>query len=218
MFNRETIYLSKKIKDPRTIHAIVFDMGGVIFPLDHMIICEKLSRFCEYDPETICNKILISDLKEDFDKGIITPRTFYEEVSKILELQDFTFDDFVDIWANIFQRNQQVWQLIEELKSKGMDLYLLSNTNRLHFEYLENKYNVSKLFKSCVLSFEVGKRKPEPGIFKKLDQEADSPPENLVFIDDTKRNVEGARTSGLNGILFNSYSQLKEDLADFDVI
>lgn len=218
MFNRETIYLSKKIKDPRTIHAIVFDMGGVIFPLDHMRICEKLSKFCEYDPETIYNKILISDLKKDFDKGIITPRTFYGEVAKILELQELTFDNFVDIWVNIFQKNQHVWQLIKEFKDKGMDLYLLSNTDRLHFEYLENQYNVSRLFNSCVLSFEVGKHKPEPEIFRELSQEADSPPENLVFIDDTRRNVEGARKSGLNGILFDSYNQLKEDLIDFGVI
>ncbi len=49
--------------------------------------------------------------------------------------------------------------------AKGYPLFLLSNTNALHFEYIQENYPVLKHFSHFILSYKVGSRKPEKGIY-----------------------------------------------------
>ncbi|MCF7890136.1 HAD family phosphatase [Candidatus Bipolaricaulota bacterium] len=214
---KDTIYTSERNRGSKIVHALIFDMGGVIFPLDHMITCRKLSRHCKYGPKKIYDKIFDSELEDFFANGQITSKTFYHELKNMLKFDDLSFDEFLEIWSNIFQKDQAVWKLIEEFNNKGVNLYLLSNTDKVHFEHLEKKYEVSRLFDDCILSFRVGKTKPDPEIYKVAMQKAELPPEDLVFIDDTRENVLGANSLGLNAIHFRSPGGLREDLASFEI-
>ena len=77
-----------------------------------------------------------------------------------------TFKEFKRIWNGIFWKNDGMDSLVSKLKSR-YPLYLISNTNHLHFEYLKENYPILQHFKKCFPSHEVGHRKPDPKIFRR---------------------------------------------------
>ena len=83
------------------------------------------------------------------------------------------FDEFKDIWNNIFRENLEVNEIIVYLKAKGFPLFLLSNTNELHFTHIIERYPIVHLMDEWILSFEVGAKKPKKriydAIFEKMD-------------------------------------------------
>jgi HAD superfamily hydrolase (TIGR01509 family) len=58
----------------------------------------------------------------------------------------------------------------------------------------------------------VGFKKPAVQIFQKAMEWASVEPEKILFIDDTRKHVEGAISLGMQGIYFISAQQLKEEL------
>ena len=59
-------------------------------------------------------------------------------------------------------------------------------------------------FKRFVLSFEVGSRKPEPGIYRDLIRQTGLPPQQCLFVDDKLPLVTAARAQGLQSWQFTS--------------
>ena len=74
----------------------------------------------------------------------------------------------------------------------------------LHYNQLiRDKYgykNLADLFEKLFLSFEMGMRKPDPRIFRKVVQVTGINPSESVFIDDSRQNVEAAKSIGLAGV------------------
>ena len=54
--------------------------------------------------------------------------------------------------------------------------------------------------------------KPDPNIYKLLIKTYELTPQNTVFIDDKRVNVEAAKELGIQGIHFKNASKLREDL------
>ncbi len=97
-------------------------------------------------------------------------------------------------------------------------LFLLSNTNILHFDYLKANYPVLSYFNRLLLSFELGCRKPEADIYQALIQAAGLPPEEILFIDDRLDFVTAAREQGLQAWQFQNPDQLRRQLGDLGLL
>ena len=68
-----------------------------------------------------------------------------------------------------------------------------------------------------LISFRVGKTKPDPEMYRLFLREYHLLPEECVFVDDTAENVEVARKLGFAGIAFMSYEALIADLKGWGV-
>ncbi len=199
-----------------SIEVIFFDLGNVILPFNHFQIAEKLSKFSKkkdfQDPKKIFSYLF--DAQEGainpFDVGKMTPREFFYIIKEQLDLS-VSFDEFVQIWCDIFVENQQVNQIIFSLKRKWR-LGLISNTDPLHFNYILSKFPVVKAFEKWILSYEVGFKKPALQIFEKGIEWASVQTEKILYIDDTKEYVEVAERLGIQSIHFISAAQLKKVL------
>jgi len=90
-----------------------------------------------------------------------------------------------------------MYQLIRELRAKGVRTALLSNS------WGPGGYprdDFPDLFDAVVISGEVGMRKPEPRIFRHAAALLDLEPENCVFVDDLEANVKAAARCGMTGV------------------
>jgi putative hydrolase of the HAD superfamily len=198
------------------IGVILFDLGNVILPFDHFQIAEKLSQFSQRkefeDPKRIFSYLF--DAQEGainpFDLGKVSPREFFQAIKERLDLS-VSFDEFVQIWCNIFVEDQEVTKIILSLK-RNWRLGLVSNTDPLHFNYILSRFPVMKTFDKWILSYEVGFKKPAVQIFRNAIEWASVKPEKILYIDDTKEYVEVAGSLGIQSIHFISASQLKEEL------
>jgi putative hydrolase of the HAD superfamily len=102
--------------------------------------------------------------------------------------------------------------LLKELK-KRYPLYLISNTNEMHFNHIKSKYKILRHFKKTFPSHKMGHRKPEREIYEKVLAQIGLKPEETVFIDDVPQFVEGARKAGMRAVRFRNQKQLLKDLA-----
>jgi HAD superfamily hydrolase (TIGR01509 family) len=69
-----------------------------------------------------------------------------------------------------------------------------------------------KLFRGVVVSGEERLIKPELEIYRLLCTRYGVAPGDCVFVDDSSKNVEGARAAGMHGLLFVGPDELRAEL------
>lgn len=197
---------------------IIFDLGKVMLDFDHMDSCRELAGFSCYSPAEIYEGIFISELEEEYDKGRISSFDFYREILKRFEIDasNINFEYFKKIWGDIFFEIPSMGRLMEILK-ENYQVYLLSNTNEIHFEWAYNKFDILKIPQEYILSYKLGFRKPDKRIFYEAINRASVDPKECIYIDDIKEYMEAAKSIGITGIHFKSRERLKEEFKELGV-
>lgn len=144
------------------------------------------------------------------ETGGIDSEEFYRAVADIIGT-DLDRDAFLEIWCNIFSLDEGMVALGESL-SQEYGTWLVSNTSRIHYEYVVEKFPRVTFYKEAALSFALGVMKPSLAYYEKAIEKFDIDPFQAVFIDDLKENVEGAVAAGMTGIVFRNRDQLLHQL------
>jgi len=198
------------------IQAVLFDLGNVIFPFSHNLAAEKIGGASPLSDREIFRRIFDSGLEARFDRGLLSPKEFYRELKKILSL-DMTYEEFTEAWNNIFSLNENVIDLIHNLKQNGYPVYILSNTNVLHFDYLRKIYPFLETLDGFFLSFEIGMRKPDRRIFEHAVSGIGTTARAIVYIDDKPEYVTAAEEVGLRAILFDNADGLRRSFQELGI-
>jgi putative hydrolase of the HAD superfamily len=193
------------------IKALIFDLGGVLIPLDFKRGYAAIERACGHPAAEIPKKIGSTDLVRRYESGAIETQQFVTELCSLLELR-VGFDEFCALWMSIFPPGALVPESLVESLGRRYRLVLLSNTNPLHFDALEAAYPIIGHFRHRILSYEVGALKPSPVIYEAAIAAADCRPAECFFTDDVAAYVEGARQVGIDAVPFLSPDQLERDL------
>ena len=200
------------------IQAIFFDLGKVIFNFDHnqiaLKLLETLPQRHHVDPKTIFESCFhpAHGLCCDFDRGEITPHEFHENICTKFGLK-LSFENFVPIWNEIFTENHEVTRIIKEL-SEHYRLFLLSNTNALHFQHIRKNFPILDRFESFILSYEVGASKPEEKIYREALQRAGLDPSQTLYTDDILEYIHAAGNLGIHCIHFITAKKFKIEISE----
>jgi putative hydrolase of the HAD superfamily len=190
----------------------VFDLGNVILPFDNRPIAEKLharSGLKGVSPADIFTYLfdLRSGTINDYEEGLSSSLEFFLDVRDRYKLR-LEFEEFREIWNNIFRENLEVNEIIVYLKARCVPLFLLSNTNELHFTHIIERYPIVHLMDEWILSFEVGAKKPKRRIFDAIFEKLDVGRDEVFYIDDVEEYVERARGMGMQGLVFREAEDL----------
>jgi len=196
------------------IQAVVFDWGGVLIDDPR----PGLMRYCANAfnvPVEVYTRTHDKFL-EDFQKGLIEERTFWQRISKELNRPEPQQNS---LWGEAFRSayspRAEVFALASALHNKGYKTAFLSNTERAAMEFFHQlRYD---MFDVLVFSCAEGTQKPERKIYEVTVEKLGSRPEQAVLIDDKPLFIEGAQQAGLNGIIFANLEQVKNDLAALGV-
>ncbi len=194
------------------IKLIIFDLGKVILDFSFSSVSEGFARSSNHvlfkDPGNVSDYLLknVTDIAAKYECGKIASEEFYKHIKESFCL-DLSFNQFKNIWNDIFTENDGMADLIEILR-KDFKLCLLSNTNELHFEFIRKKFPVVNKFDNWVLSYEAGVMKPDPEIFRIALQKAGVDAEESIFIDDIRGHVMEAQSLGINSVEFKSLAQI----------
>ena len=93
----------------------------------------------------------------------------------------------------------------------------LNNESRELNLYRIEKFRLRGHFQDFFSSCYLGVRKPHREIYQRALEITQTPPDECVFIDDRKLNVECAARLGLGTIHFQTAEQLTKDLAKLGV-
>ena len=201
------------MSDTGKIKAIIFDLGNVLVDFDHMIAARKISAFTDMAAEDIFNLFFDSPLTAAFEEGRISPRDFFSEVKKKLNLK-LGYHRFVLIWNEIFflsEKNRAVYDLAKSLK-KRYKLSVLSNVNFLHLEYIKKEFSIFDAFDNVITSCELGFKKPDPAIYKKALEILGVEAGSTFYTDDRAELTEKAKELGIRSFVFTGAEQLRNDL------
>ncbi len=194
------------------VKAVLFDLGHVLIDFDHMRAAESLSCFTDKSAQEIFNLFFDSELTALFEEGKISPREFFAEVRRMLNL-DISFHQFVPAWNEIFffsEKNFGVYQLASKIKNT-YKFGVLSNINILHLEYIKRTFSLLGTF-TIIASNELGLRKPDPAVYQKALAILGEPAEKVFYTDDKAELVVSASQLGMRSFIFKDVEGLKKDL------
>lgn len=198
------------------IKCFAFDLGKVIFDFDFTDALKTITAKTGIASDKIMKLLMYNDLADRFDKGLISNYDFFLEFERAFA-PTLTYEEFVHIWCDIFTPNQRVINLISHFR-KTYPVYLISNINQLHFDYLYRYYDtVFSLFNHLILSFKVRALKPELAIYQALKNIAGVEYENIIYIDDREDLIAAATQLRLNAIQFCGYESLIRRLTAYHV-
>lgn len=107
--------------------------------------------------------------------------------------------------------------VLKELLANNHDVTMLTNFASDTFEIAKTKYDFLTSSRGVTVSANVGLIKPDIEIYQHHVRAFDLSPSHCVFIDDSMKNVEGARAAGWQGIHFQNAETLKSDLERFGI-
>jgi putative hydrolase of the HAD superfamily len=197
---------------PNPTKTLLFDLGKVLIPFDFSIAYREMEARTGLETAEIRARLAATNLFRAFESGQVESYAFAAEVMRVLGFE-CGHDEFGRIWNSIFLPELLIPEAALLDLSKRHRMIIVSNTNQLHFEMLENSYPIFQYFYGYILSYRVGAMKPDPAFYDAALKMAGCPPEECIFIDDLPENVAGAQRAGFDGILFTGFPQLARDLA-----
>jgi len=193
------------------IKAVIFDLGNVLIHFDAVRAAKRFSRAAHVPFEKVWDHFFTSKAEKAYTRGEITTREFYLHAKRAFNSK-IDFNTFSGLWNDIFWENRGIRSILVRL-SRRYPLYLISNTNALHFNHVRKEYpHLFRHFKRTFPSHRIGHRKPDPRIYRKVLRAIRHRPEETVFVDDMPKFVDSAKKVGMNGIRFRSNQQLTREL------
>jgi HAD superfamily hydrolase (TIGR01509 family) len=184
------------------IEAIIFDLGGVLLNIDFCLSQKAFIELGLAEAEQFYNKHSRIELFDDLERGIIQAEQFYDEIRKLSGKQ-LSNDIIQKAWnAMLLDFPNHRIALLKELK-KHYRIFLLSNTNIIHYEYYTNQLkqqgveDFDNLFHKAYYSFRSGKCKPSSDFFNEPMIEYNLLAESTLFIDDTMQHIQQAKSIGI---------------------
>ncbi|MBX9603610.1 MAG: HAD family phosphatase [Bryobacteraceae bacterium] len=203
--------LRRRVTLNSVIRGIIFDLGGVLVPLDFSRGYRAIAGRCAYPAAEIPRRIGATDLVRRFETGQMESREFVEQLCQVIGL-NAGYDEFCEMWSEIFLPGTLIPDTLVEALSRKYRLVLLSNTNQLHYSFVEQQYPILRHFHRQVLSYRAGAAKPSSRIYHQAVEAAGCLPEECFFTDDMALFVEGARRAGIQAELFEGPDKLMRDL------
>lgn len=196
------------------IRHIVFDIGKVLIHYDPAIPYRRIipdDRRREWFLSEVCS----NDWNLEQDRG----RDW--ETAEQLLIERFP-DEAENIRAFRKHWHEMVAHSYEDsvailrwIISDGHDVTMLTNFASDTFREAQEMYPFLKESRGVTVSGDIGMVKPDREIYAHHTDRFDLDAQATLFIDDSEKNVAGAREFGWHAILFEDAEQLRADLGAF---
>ena len=186
------------------IKNIIFDFGGVLYNLDFK---NTFTAFEELGFKDFENNMFSQHsanlLFKELETGKIAPSAFYDSI-KILAHKPISTAQIRDAWnAMLLGYRTDSLDFLQTLRSK-YNLYLLSNTNQIHYDYFTHQIkqqtsysSLNSFFINAYYSQLIGLRKPDREVFEFVLTDSGINADETLFIDDSHSNFPNAEKIGI---------------------
>lgn len=198
------------------IKNCIFDFGQVIVHFDTYYMT---SKFIENEEDIKLAQDVIFDrfYWDKLDAGTITDDQVADGIKS--RLPERLREKAVKVYENWYHNLplfDGIEQLIKDLKAEGRKIFLLSNISIGFAENYQKNPEINRvlsMFDGLVFSGPLGLTKPNAEIFEHLLDTYGLNPQETIFIDDSEKNIIGAKNVGIKAHLFDGdIEKLKMEL------
>lgn len=195
------------------IKAIIFDLSGVCSyeeEIPHLMEFAKKNNLDEEDVLHAYNELVleaerdkISGVRiwEELEERFSIKINIEKEIKEMISKKKF-YTDMLD-FARSFRQRYKV--------------ATYSNYNKVYWDLIIKKIDLSQYFDIILVSYMVKARKTEKEGFEYLIKKIGAKPKEIVFLDDSEKNLLAAAKLGINTILFKNKEQLIRELKKLEV-
>ena len=200
------------------IKNIIFDLGGVLIDWNPNYVFKDVFK----DDEKLAwfyREICTMDWNENQDAGYPLKKATEERIALFPQYEDW-IRMYYGRWEEMLGESIQgtVDLLKQCVDSPALKVVALTNWSAETFPIALKKFDFLQWFEGIVVSGEEMTRKPFPDIYQTTLKRFDLKPEQSLFIDDNKRNIEVAKALGIHCIHFSSPQQLEKELKKLNVL
>jgi putative hydrolase of the HAD superfamily len=125
-----------------------------------------------------------------------------------------TAQDFLQFWFEAEHNiDRNVVSIIEQIRKEGIKCFLATNQEKYRTEYIKKKMGFENLFDYIFSSSEIGFKKPEKEFYEfilnKIKKEYNIQPQEVLFFDDSKENVEIAKELKIRAYVYKDFRGFK---------
>ncbi len=191
--------------------TVVFDVGNVLIRWDPRHLYRRLipdEARMDWFMQNVCN----SAWNIEQDRG----RPWADAVAELVALHPE--------WEREIRAYDQHWHetvpgviedsvaVLEELKARGEKVYAITNFSREKWAESLVRFPFLATFDGAIVSAHERMLKPEPEIFRLLLARYGLAAQDCIFVDDSEKNVTGARAVGMQAVHFVEPIDLRAEL------
>lgn len=184
-----------------TIKAVVFDIGNVLIEWNP-------ERF--YDAEIgetrrreLFDQVDLHAMNDRVDQGANFRDTIYDTAERHPAYRDVIrlwHDRWIEMASPAIDQSVRV---LRALRDNGVPVFALSNFGIGSFAYAQSFYDFLNEFDRPYISGHLGVIKPDPDIYRILEEDSGVAPQSLLFADDRADNIAMAASRGWQTHLFD---------------
>lgn len=193
--------------------ALIFDMGGVLVDLDVQACKDAFKTGLGFmGIDSIIDACHQKGIYGELEGGLLSADDFRQAVLSESRPGAVASDVDKAMWKMLSGIEPYKAEMLRSL-SADYDLYLLSNNNSICLErsaamFAEAGIPLDKIFKECFFSFEMKMLKPSAGFYREVMNRIGLPASDMLFIDDSMANVNGALDAGLPAVYYEPGTDL----------
>jgi HAD superfamily hydrolase (TIGR01509 family) len=191
-----------------TPKAVVFDLGKVLLDFDYGIAIARIQKRCRLSLKELHSLINQSPLLLRYESNSLSTAEFFAEVQAASGFCG-NLDEFRSLFSDIFTVIEPMAQLHGELRRRGVPTFIFSNTNELAMGHIRARFSFVRNFDGYVLSYEHNAMKPDPSIYRVVEQTTGQRGPDLLYIDDRSENVTAGQARGWQTILHRRPEETK---------
>ncbi len=183
------------------IHAIVFDIGGVILRTEDLSGRQMLEEKYSLPPDELERLVFDSKSAHASTIGQKSEKAIWQNVANKLELSPGKLEEFKQaFWAGD-RLDKELIQFLKDCRPE-LTTALLSNAWKGARTHLAEKYGITEgeTVDQILISSELGVAKPDPKIYQILAETIECKFNEILFVDDFIENIIAARELGILAI------------------
>ncbi len=177
-----------------TVEAVIFDIGNVLFEWNPERFYDSVMTRAER--ERMFAEVDLLGMNEAIDKGALFRETVYDWAAAHPAWSDkirLWHDNWIDMASPVIAHSVV---LQRALRAKGVPVFALTNFGVHSFAYAQSQYDFLMEFDRHYVSGHMQVIKPDPAIYRMVEQDCGIAPGRLLFTDDRADNIAVAQDRG----------------------
>jgi putative hydrolase of the HAD superfamily len=189
-----------------SLSHVVFDFGAVLAWPPSSSACARLSQISGIPRDILLGRYYAE--RAAYDKDEIAPSDYWRGIAR-----GYPAESDENLLSRLAEADVQAWSepnhatvgWLPVLKRAGYSLGLLSNMPGPFWDTLVSRTEWLHHFDHCLISGKVRLSKPDPAIFSLLVRTLGCDPGDILFLDDSPKNVAAATAYGVRAELYNVF-------------